>query len=68
MGAASGYFQWRDKTWIGLAARGSRHTGEEAEKIEDEAELAQVRKQARQVQIKGVLAGLLITLLTLLLP
>lgn len=53
---------------MGLAARGSRQLGEEAEKIADEEELAQVRKQARRVQIKAVIAGLVMTLIALLLP
>jgi hypothetical protein len=35
--------------------------GETAEKIEDPAELAQVRKQARKVQIKALIAGVLMT-------
>jgi hypothetical protein len=35
-------------------------------KIEDPAELAQVRRQARQVHIKAVLSGIALTLLTLL--
>lgn len=48
---------------MGLAARGSRHLGEEIEKIEEEAELAQVQKQARRVQLKAVVVGLVITLL-----
>jgi hypothetical protein len=53
---------------VGLAARGSRHLGEKPEKIEDREELAQVRKQARSVQLKAALAGLALTLLVLLLP
>jgi hypothetical protein len=42
--------------------------GDKAEKIEDPAELAQVRKQARRVNIKSVVAGIALTLLSLLLP
>lgn len=42
--------------------------GEEAEKIDDQEELEQVRRQARQVHIKSAIFGLAITLLTLLLP
>jgi hypothetical protein len=38
------------------------------EKIEDPAELAQVRKQARRVNIKSVLAGFVLTLISLLIP
>jgi len=42
--------------------------GDKVEKIEDPAELAQVRKQARRVNIKTVLAGIALTLLSLLIP
>ncbi|MDX1687369.1 MAG: hypothetical protein R3248_05235 [Candidatus Promineifilaceae bacterium] len=51
-----------------LAARGSRHVGEEVEKIDEQEELDQVRRQARKVQIKSAIAGLVMTLLTLPLP
>jgi len=52
---------------VGLAARGSRHMGAEIEKIDNEAELTQVRRQANQVNIKATAVALLLTLLTLLL-
>jgi hypothetical protein len=67
-GAGSGFFQWRDKTGVGLAARGSRQLTENIEKIEDTEELKQVRRQARKVQTKGSIAGLVMTLITLLIP
>ncbi len=38
------------------------------EKIEDSAELAQVRKQARKVQLKSLLAAIPLTLIALVLP
>ncbi len=38
------------------------------EKIEDSAELAQVRKQARKVQLKSLLAAIPLTLIALALP
>ena len=41
--------------------------GDEAEKIDDEQELIQVRRQARNVQIKAVVAAIVMTLVTLLL-
>jgi hypothetical protein len=53
---------------VGLAARGSRQLDANIEKIEDQEELARVRKQARRVQIKAAAVGLLLTLLTFLLP
>ncbi len=51
-----------------LAARGSRQFGEKPEKIEDAEELAQVRRQARWVYIKGLIAGVVLTALALALP
>jgi hypothetical protein len=53
---------------VGLSARGSRQLGEEIEAIEDEEELAQVRRQARRVQIKAFLAALPLKLIALALP
>jgi hypothetical protein len=38
------------------------------EQIEDPAELAQVRRQARRVQIKALLAAIPLTLIALALP
>ena len=42
--------------------------GENVEKIEDPEELLQVRRQARRVQIKAVVAGLVMTLIALVIP
>jgi hypothetical protein len=66
--AAIGFFQWRDQTCVGLAARNLRQLGDHAEQIEDAAELAQVHRQARRVQLKGSLAGVLMMLVALALP
>src|SRR5262245_16721378 len=66
--AAIGFFQWRDQTCISLAARNLRHLSDQDERIEDAAELAQVRRQARRVQLKGSLAAVLMTLLALVPP
>src|SRR5271157_3622511 len=68
MMAGSGFFQWRDKTCVGLASRSSRNLNNKIEKIEDEAELAQVRRQARRVNIKAFLAAIALTLIALALP
>jgi hypothetical protein len=48
-------------------ARFAQHNRQE-EKIEDEAELAQVQRQARKVMIKAVLAGAALTLIAVALP
>jgi hypothetical protein len=53
---------------VGLSARGSRQLGETIEKIEDAQELAQVRRQAKKVQTKALIAGVALTLAVLLIP
>ncbi len=53
---------------MSLAARGSRQFGEKPEKIEDPEELAQVRRQARWVNIKSLIAGIVLTAIALALP
>jgi hypothetical protein len=67
-GAGTGYFQWRDKTCVGLARVNSRKLGDTMEKIEDETELAQLKRQARRVQFKAFLAAIPMTLIALALP
>jgi fatty acid desaturase len=68
VGAASGFFQWRDHTCVGLASRESRKLVDTVVHIDDAAELAQVRRQAQRVQIKSVLAAIPLTLIALALP
>jgi hypothetical protein len=53
---------------VGLASRSSRNLNGTIEKIEDEAELAQVRRQARKVNIKALLMAIALTLIALGLP
>jgi hypothetical protein len=53
---------------VGLASRSSRNLTDKIEKIEDEAELAQVRRQARKVNIKSFVAAIVLTLIALALP
>jgi hypothetical protein len=53
---------------VGLASRGSRNLTDKIEKIGDQAELAQVRRQARKVSIKAFLAAIALTLIALALP
>ena len=60
--AGTGFFQWRDKTCVGLSRRSSRNLTGTVEKIEDEHELAQVHLQARQVTNKALLVAVLLTL------
>jgi hypothetical protein len=68
MGAGSGFFQWRDKTCVGLASHSSRNLNDKLERIEDEAELAQVRRQARKVNLEALLAAIVLTVIALVLP
>lgn len=68
MGAATGFFQWNDKTCVALAAIDSRKLGDRMEKIEDAAELNQVKQQARRVQIKSLAVSSLLTIIALVLP
>jgi hypothetical protein len=53
---------------VRLSARGARQLTGEVEIIEDEDELAQVRRQARRVHLKASLVAALLTLAVLLLP
>jgi hypothetical protein len=53
---------------VSLASRGLRKLGETEDKIEDDAELRQVRHQARKVYLKSLLAGLVLTLIAFLIP
>jgi hypothetical protein len=53
---------------VNLAARGSRKTGNEVEKIEDEAVLTQVKQQARKVHMMALLTAVILTFIALLPP
>ena len=66
--AAVGFFQWHDKTCVAHARLGTRKLTDKMEKIEDEAELTQVRRQARKVLIKAALVAIPLTLIALALP
>ena len=67
-GAALGFFQWRDKTCVALSARQLRKLGNQTERIEDGAELAQVRRQARRVQAEAWASAIGLMLVALALP
>jgi len=53
---------------VSLSSRGLRKVGDEEEKIENEAELRQVRRQARRVIVKAFLVALPLALLAVFLP
>jgi len=67
-GSTIGFFQWNDKTCVGLARTGTRKLTDQAEQIEDPAELAQVQRQARRVNIKAFVAAIPLTFIVLVLP
>ena len=53
---------------MGLAARGSRQLGDTIEQIDNAAELAQVRWQARRLQLKSLAVAIVLTLAALVIP
>jgi hypothetical protein len=53
---------------VSLASRGLRNISDKTERIEDPAELQQVRRQARRVIFKGILVALPLTLLAFIIP
>ena len=66
--AAIGFFQWHDKTCVGLALRSQRDLDTGPQTISDAAELAQVRAQARRVNIKSTVVALALTAICFVLP
>mgnify|MGYP003383203838 CR=1 FL=1 len=66
--AASGFFQWHDKTCVGLAWRSQRDLDTGPQPITDAAELKQVRVQAKRVNIKSTAIALILTGLCFVLP
>lgn len=66
--ATVGYFQWHDKTCVAHARLGTQKLTDKMEKVEDQAQLAQMRRQARKVMIKAMLVAIPLTLLAFLLP
>jgi len=53
---------------VTLASRGSRKLDDNVEMIEDNAELAQVRRQARRVIFRAFLVAVPLTLLAFIIP
>jgi hypothetical protein len=65
---ALGWFQAHEKTCIRLAGSGLRETDAGLAKVEDDAELAQLRAQARRVHLEAAAAAAVLTAAALLLP
>ena len=53
---------------MNLASRGTRDMDSGIEKIQDDAVLAQVRRQARKVNIELIVTAAVLTILILLIP
>jgi len=53
---------------VALASRGLRNINDKEEKIENGAELKQVRRQALRVVFKGMLVAIPLTILVYLIP
>ena len=68
MSAAVGYFQWHDKTCVAFAQQGVFKLNGGVEKMDDSAQLAQVRKQANWLMVKSFLVAIPFTLLAFILP
>ena len=62
---ALGYFQARERTCVFLAVVGQRNLDDGARRIDDTAELARVRREARGVWLRALGSALLLTLLAI---
>jgi hypothetical protein len=65
---AHGYFQSRDRTCVGLAARNQRDLDDGPIDVTDPRELAQLERQARRVYLKSVALATAMVLAFLLVP
>ena len=65
---AHGYFQARDRTCVGLAARNQRDLDDGPVDVTDPGELAQIERQARRVYVKSVALAIAMVLAFLLVP
>jgi hypothetical protein len=64
---ALGLIQWRERTCIAFARQGVRNLGNGLEPITDEAEKQALRARAARIQQQAVLAGLVMTILAIVL-
>jgi hypothetical protein len=65
--AATGYFQWHDKTCVAFARQGVFELNGGVEKMDNADQLAQVRRQARRLMVKAFLVAIPLTLLVFIL-
>ena len=65
---AHGYFQARDRTCVGLAARSQRDLDDGPVDVTDPGELAQIERQARRVYVKSIALATAMVLAFMLIP
>jgi hypothetical protein len=63
-----GFFQAREKTCIALVAKNERNLDGGAERVENEAELRQMRAQAKKVYLQSILSAALLSALVVAFP
>jgi biotin carboxyl carrier protein len=66
--AGLGLFQAREKTWIAMAARGTRNMDTGEETVAVEKELAQLRTTARRIHRRALITAIVVTLVALAFP
>jgi uncharacterized membrane protein len=64
----TGLFQAREKTCVALVARQERNMDGGAERVENEAELRQMRAQAKKVYLQALLSAAVLSAFVVALP
>jgi uncharacterized membrane protein len=64
----TGLFQAREKTCVALVAKQERNMDSGAERVESEADLRQMRAQAKKVYLQALLSAAALSLLVLAVP
>jgi hypothetical protein len=65
---ATSLFQVYEKTCVALASRGVRNLDTAEERITDQRELEQVKRQARRVRLEGLVVAALLTAMVIAIP
>jgi hypothetical protein len=64
----TGLFQVREKTCVALVAKNERNMDLGAERVENEADLRQMRAQAKKVYLQALLSAAVLSLLVVAFP
>jgi hypothetical protein len=64
----TGLFQAREKTCVALVAKNERNMDAGAERVESEADMRQMRAQAKKVYLQAVLSAAVLSALVIALP